>query len=140
MVRPNRPVRVDVLLSVWKQASTFSGKGSLEGWLKRIAVNRCRNHFRATQSLKRLIERFTLSLQRSGQQTDANQNGQQNDKLTNCLQKLTQSDRTVLVLFYLEEMPGDEVAKTLNIKLETLHVRLHRARNRLKKLLETQTA
>ena len=128
----------DVLLAIWNQAGSYRGEGSLEGWLKRIAVNRCRNHFRATQSIKRLIERFTLLRQPSERQS-TNENDGQDEKLTSSLQKLSQADRTVLVLFYLEEMPGEEVAETLNIKLETLHVRLHRARSRLKKLIEATT-
>ena len=45
----------DVLLSVWQKSGSFRGNGSLEGWLKRIAVNQCRNHFRAANSIKRLI-------------------------------------------------------------------------------------
>jgi RNA polymerase sigma-70 factor (ECF subfamily) len=51
------------------------------------------------------------------------------------LQRLSQADRTVLVLFYLEENSGEEISRMLKIKQETLHTRLHRARQKLKLVL-----
>ena len=131
----------DVLISVWQQANSFTGTGSLEGWLKRVAVNRCRNHFRATNSIKRMIERFTLTLRPNSftQETQTVEADEHDLQLRNALKALPQRDRSVLVLFYIEEISGDEVASILNIKPETLHVRLHRARQRLKQLMEDQT-
>ena len=54
------------------------------------------------------------------------------------LAKLSPSDRLLLVLYYLEEMSGDEVASSMGVKLETLHVRLHRARQKLKTILTSE--
>ena len=51
---------------------------------------------------------------------------------------LPKVDRTALVLFYLEEMSGEEVAAHLGIKTKSLHVRLHRARKKLKSILENE--
>ncbi len=131
----------DVLISVWQQSNSFKGAGSLEGWLKRVAVNRCRNHFRASNSIKRMIERFALTLRPDSftEEKLTDKSNKHDAKLSAALQKLPQSDRTVLVLFYIEEMAGDELASLLNLKPETLHVRLHRARKKLKRLMDAQT-
>jgi len=130
----------DVLIAVWQNAGSYSGNGSLEGWLKRIAINRCKNHFRATSSVRRLIEGF---IQVSKPQEQIYNVGEHEDdtksKLQQAMKKLSLADRTMLVLFYLEEMPGDELAIALNLKPETLHVRLHRARKRLKQIIEEQS-
>ena len=146
----------EVLLNVWRKAGSYRGDGSLEGWLKRMAINRCRNHFRATNTFKRLIERFALATAThptrnskhavfrrepdgtidGDRQIDGDSELQTACELQTALGRLPQPDRTALVLFYLEEMSGDEVADTLGIKPETLHVRLHRARKKLKKLIE----
>ena len=131
----------EVLLSVWQKAGTYRGDGSLEGWLKRIAVNRCQNHFRAANSLKRMIERFAL-LKNPNPANDSTYPGlgdEPDDELQRALQRLPKVDRTALVLFYLEEMPGDEVAEILKVNPSTFHVRLHRSRKKLKRLIEEQS-
>lgn len=134
----------EVLLNVWRKAGSYRGDGSLEGWLKRMAINRCRNHFRTSNSIKRLIEKFALAtatqqLQESKHTVYRHQPDsemEQGSELRSALGRLSQPDRTALVLFYLEEMSGAQVAKSLGIRPETLHVRLHRARKKLKKLIE----
>ena len=126
----------DVFLTVWQKAGRFDGRGSVQGWLKKIAANRCRNHFRTLNSIARKIEGFAnflfLNSSNSTGRADAQSQG---DELEVAIGRLNAEDRLVLVMFYLEELPGDEVAEILAVKPETLHVRLHRARKRLKKIL-----
>ena len=45
-------------------------------------------------------------------------------------------DRMGIVLFYLEGYSGKEVASQLGIEADAFHVRIHRAKKRLKKLME----
>jgi RNA polymerase sigma-70 factor (ECF subfamily) len=131
----------EVLLNVWQKSGTYRGEGSLEGWLKRMAVNRCQNHFRAANSIKRLMERFTRLVNPilTSEPEHAVYSNEPDSELQLALVQLTEADRSALVLFYLEEMPGDEVAEILNVNPETLHVRLHRARKRLKQVIEEQS-
>jgi RNA polymerase sigma-70 factor (ECF subfamily) len=126
----------EVLILVWQRARQFDGRGSLEGWLKQIAINKCRNHFRLTNSIQRKLERFAEWL--GGQLTEKSCNefvaNDHDDRVRSALARLSAPDRTVLVLFYLEEMSGDDVANALKISLSAVHVRLHRARKRLKEI------
>ena len=132
----------EVLLSVWQRAGSYRGQGSLEGWLKKIALNRCRNHFRALSAVQRKLERFSILIgKRETDQPTPSTFSNKDDGQTPlmlALRKLDGKDRTAIVLFYLEEMPGEEVAASLGIKLETFHVRLHRARKKLKRLIEKE--
>lgn len=129
----------EVFLTVWQKAGSFDGKGSLEGWLKKIAVNRCRNHFRTTNSIKRTIENFGQFLWSTNtQKTHSFDSNALDPDLQNAITQLPQTDRSILVLYYQEGHSGDEIARLMNIKLETLHVRLHRARKKLQKILDKQ--
>ncbi|MEL7496815.1 MAG: RNA polymerase sigma factor [Planctomycetota bacterium] len=129
----------EVLLTVWQKSDRYKGVGSLEGWLKRIAVNRCRNHFRTINVIQRKLEQLAARLttgysettQTYGSQSE-NQSEPENEALRMALAKLHADDRTAVVLFYLEEWPGQEVADSLGIRAETLHVRLHRIKKKLK--------
>ena len=126
----------DVLVQVWTKAGSFRADGSLEGWLKRIAVNRCRNHFRSLASWKRKLERLTMLTTTHHYEDPLVEFDGVDDALKNALTCLSQEERTTVVLYYLEQMPGAEVAQTMGIKTETLHVRLHRARKKLKQVLQ----
>ncbi len=54
--------------------------------------------------------------------------------------KLPQDYRTVLVLREYEGLSNSEIAEVMDITLETVKIRLHRARERLKKELAANCA
>lgn len=122
----------EVFLAAWQKAAQFRGSGSLEGWLRSLAVSRCRNHHRARNAFKRLIGRvgaLAASAEPAGREDTPD--------LQCAMAKLSHPDRTVLVLYYLEELAGEEVAELMGVRVETVHMRLHRARCRLREILQT---
>lgn len=126
----------EVLLAIWQNANRYRSSGSLEGWLRKLAVNTCRNQLRTMNAFARMLKRFA-GLIRPTEEQDSPQTppDERIEALRAALGQLKESDRTVLVLFYLEELPSDEIAGILRIKKESLHVRLHRARGRLQAIL-----
>lgn len=129
----------NVLITIWQRAGEFQGTGSLEGWIRRIAINRCRNHFRARAAFRRLVDLVAIR----GTPSESAYNDEllqiENKELTrSALQKLKQQDRTILVLYYLEELSSDEIANLTGVKVATVHVQLHRARQRLRDQLNLE--
>ncbi len=126
----------EVFLTAWQHAGSFRGDGSLEGWLRRLAINQCLNHRRARNAFDRLLAR--LAGRKSASDCESVAPSEHGHRVREALAKLRNDDRTVLVLYYLEELNGSEVAELLGIRLDTFHVRLHRARQRLRKHLEKE--
>jgi RNA polymerase sigma-70 factor (ECF subfamily) len=60
--------------------------------------------------------------------------------MSGCVQglmaRLPDHYRAVLVLSEMEDMKNSEIAQVLGVSLETVKIRLHRARTRLKAILE----
>ena len=56
--------------------------------------------------------------------------------IRNVIKKLPEDYRTVIVLSELEELGNREIAEILQVSLDTVKIRLHRARAKLKKELE----
>lgn len=127
----------DVLVTVWQKAGSYREQGSLEGWLRRIAVNRCRNHFRSLQVLRRKLEALAFQLPDPVPSNSAGTD-EISPSLQRALQRLNQTERSLVVMYYLEQMSGEEVAQWLGIRPGTLHVRLHRVREKLRRLMSSE--
>ena len=124
----------EVFVAAWRKANTYKGTGSLEGWLRRLAVNRCKNHHRTRTAFARMLDALASRLTN---RTIAN-NHEASSDLESALATLQRDDRMVLVLYYLEEMTGSQVADVMGIRVEAVHMRLSRARTKLRSaMLET---
>ena len=59
-------------------------------------------------------------------------------KVREAVTKLPVRDREVIVLYYLEEWPVARIGEALGVKVGAIDVRLHRAREKLRSLLEKE--
>ena len=120
-------------------APHFDAPTSLRAYLFRAARNLLTDHLRARRgdtvrldSTDAPVRRDLLAL--SGGQ-DSLEAGEQLDALEVALNLLSEEDRRVIELTYLEGKKGAEAAEALGIKPEALRMRLVRARRRLGRLL-----
>lgn len=138
----------EVLLSVWNHAHRYrelrtDQTGTCEAWLKRLATNRVRNHYRTVNRFQRKLWRYATfggGPQHASKHSSASTAGESeleefDQGLAQAVRRLSMRDRTLIVLFYLEELDASEVAEIVGVRTSTVHVQLHRARQRLKKLL-----
>ena len=128
----------EVLLTAWRRSKHYREGGSCEAWLKRIAVNRVKNHYRALSRWQRKLEQIADRLASREQPQAIGFVEETREPMHLAMQKMRASDRALIVLVYLEELPMAEVAEIVGVRPSALHVRLHRARARLKKLLLQQ--
>lgn len=130
----------DVFLVVRDKLPTFRGEAKLSTWLYRITINVVRDRRRRERRhwLRRLL--FGTEATESNHQTpyESSEQREATEMIYRALDQLSERDRTLLVLFELEAMAGEEIAEVLAIRIETLWVQLHRARGRLREQLVRQ--
>ncbi len=125
----------ETVLRAWTSASTYRGEAPLRHWLTRIAVRTCRNHQRGYRRWMTHLK--SLWEQRTEQRRDApTSESPYKDAFDRAMAKLAYADRELLLLYYIEEQSLNEIATQFGVKENTLHVRLHRSRERLKSLLQ----
>ena len=127
----------EVFLAALTQCRKFRGESALATWLTVIALNKCRTHRRGLLSRWRTLRRASRRPVKLESSADAS--AVQDDTLAQVregIKNLAARDREVIVLHYLEDRGVVEMAELLGIKTNAVEVRLHRARQRLKKLLE----
>jgi RNA polymerase sigma-70 factor, ECF subfamily len=140
----------EAFISAFKAIHNFNGEARLSTWLHRIVVNaalmqlRSRRR-RAEESIDNLLPRFDeegkwadetmrfirtedVSLERSDTRA----------MVRKCIDQLPDNYRTVLLMRDIEELDTDQVAKMLGATPNTVKVRLHRARQALRAILERE--
>ena len=129
----------DAFLQAYKKLSTLKNPHQFAGWLYVIANRLCIDWLRkqkpAMQSLENTpvedIEEISYRYHVSQQQQTRNAE-HHHEIVKKLLEKLPESERTVVTLYYLGEMTMKEISKFLGVSVKTISSRLHRARKRLK--------
>ena len=129
----------DTFLQAYKKLSTLKNPHQFAGWLYVIANRRCIDWMRkqkpAMQSLENTpmeeIEEMSYRHHVS-EQEQIRRAERRHEIVKKLLEKLPESERTVVTLYYLGEMTTKEISKFLGVSAKTIGSRLTRARKRLK--------
>ena len=128
----------DVFLKVYKKLSTLKPSDHFRGWLYVITARHCIAWFRKkklpTTSLDAMpiseLEEFCYT-QYETERDQETVLEYQREIIKRLLQKLPESERTVMTLHYLAEMSCEKISEFLGVSPNTIKSRLHRARKRL---------
>ncbi len=128
----------DTFLQVYKKLPTLKDPYKFAGWLyviaNRLCIDRMRQKKLTIQSLEDTpvedVEKSSYTHHVSEQrQTEISEH--RRALVKTLLEKLPESERTVMTLFYLGEMTVKEISKFLGVSASAIHNRLYRARKRL---------
>ena len=129
----------DTFLKVYQKLSTLKDPNQFSGWLYVIATNLCRAWLRKKrlktesleeaeiESIDEIYSRYVAE-ERTKVTVEA-----QREVVKKLLAKLKESERTVMTLHYFGEMTCEEISRFLGVSTSAVKLRLHRARQRLKK-------
>ena len=136
-----------------QSAGSFAGRSSEKSWLFGILKHKILDHFREvkknqTYEISPPEDQDPFEYDTSGHWKEmpgnwnldpekSAENQQLTQALAHCLDNLPEKLREVFVLKEIEGLDSEQICKDFNIKPTNLWVILHRARNRLKKCLET---
>lgn len=131
----------EVFVAAYHHWNRFRGDAKLSTWLLTLTVNQCRSFQRKKWLRERLARAAQLlwgSSRGQGQPLEgivALEQAEQSERVRHALRQLPTVYREVIVLRYFENMTPVELARTLKARINTVEVRLHRARELLRKLL-----
>jgi RNA polymerase sigma-70 factor (ECF subfamily) len=128
----------ETFVKIRKNMDTIRDPSKMSSWIYRTAYNLCQDHFRSlkksalngreTRQKPTAMQEFFIEKELEQRQMGA------------CVQDqmdfLPESLRTVLVLYDVMDFSQKEIAEILDITVENVKVRLHRARKKFKAILE----
>ena len=130
----------EAFLKAYQRLSTLKEPQSFASWLYVITANHCKAWLRKKRTwIQSLEETSSAQLERatySGHIIAENEQmteEAQREVVKKLLEKLQESDRTVITLYYLGGMTYEEISNFLGVSVGAIKSRLHRARQRLKK-------
>lgn len=131
----------EIFIKCFRAIRSYNFESSFGAWLTRVAVNHCYDYLRHERT-----SRVTYYWQMTEERRRALESGAERpewdgpsierqtalrDLVDKLLARAPAEDRIVLVLKELEDRSLEEIADILNLKLNTVKVRLHRARKRM---------
>ncbi len=129
----------DTFLKVYQKLKTLKDPNQFSGWLYVIATNQCRAWLRKKRiDTEPLEETDVDKIEEAYSRYVAEEKSKatietQREVVKKLLAKLKESERTVLTLHYFGEMTTEEISRFLGVSTSAIKLRLHRARQRLKK-------
>jgi RNA polymerase sigma-70 factor (ECF subfamily) len=115
--------------------ATFDGRCSFRMWVRTIALNLVRKHWRKTSRGARALARLPEQVSSAGELDERICADQRADALAAALDTLPSHLREAFVVFELEGASAEEAGRVLGISAGNLRVRVSRARNRIREQL-----
>lgn len=125
----------EVFLRVFRGLEGFKGEAKFSTWLYRITYNLC------TDSLRRRMrsDRAEPAAEVADDRVDIEDgllSSEERRTVRECLQRLDDRYRSVIVMLYYQKLSYEQIATVLGVPLKTVETRLYRARKILRDSLE----
>jgi RNA polymerase sigma-70 factor (ECF subfamily) len=140
----NRPlaeeVVQDVMLAAWQSAASFRGESKVLTWLLSIARNRAINaQRRRNVPLVPYNDALDAPADDTGPLEKLVKKSEQ-QSIRSLLDRLPEHQREVLILVFYHQLTETEVAEVLDIAVGTVKSRLHRGKEALRRVLQSEAS
>lgn len=125
----------EIIFQVWKAFPKFRGESEFSTWLYRIALNTAivflksekkRNFINNSDSTNYKIEQDEYDLEKE----------EKLSKMYSAINQLNAIDKA-FIFYYLEDFSGKKIAEQMGISEGNVRVKMNRAKNKLKEILNT---
>ncbi|MFH0778258.1 MAG: sigma-70 family RNA polymerase sigma factor [Candidatus Eisenbacteria bacterium] len=140
-------VAQDVFVRVYQTLPNFRSDSKFGTWIYKITRNLCISTLRKRNSCPKSVSLDATSDESASipvlAARDKIEEGVEREDLSQTVRalmdRLPESHRTVLTLFYMNQMSYEEIAGIMEIPLGTVKTHIHRARLRLRELVLAET-
>lgn len=129
-----RDATQDAFVSAWVNLPGLRDELRFNAWLNTVLANRCRD------ILRRRGRVMEIDLEGSDpRHVDPAPGVLQRTAVLAAFDRISVPDRQILALHHLDDLPLDQIARTLGIPIGTAKSRLHAARKALRRALEAES-
>ncbi|GKV56573.1 RNA polymerase subunit sigma [Sporosarcina sp. NCCP-2222] len=131
-------VTQEIFLTVYLKMDSFKGDSSVKTWIYSIAVNKCKDYLRSWHVRKLSIQENIMDLLKSSRHSPDEETviKMENAQLVEEVLRLPVKYREVVLLYYYRDLAVREISEILQLGESAVKLRLHRGRQKLRKILE----
>ena len=126
----------EITYQVWKAYPGFRGQSEFSTWLYRIALNTA-IVFLKSEKKRSFIGNEDFSNYKIIQDEYDHGKEEKLDKMYKAINQLNPIDKA-FIFYYLEDFPGKEIAGQMGISEGNVRVKMNRAKNKLKDILNSK--
>jgi len=136
----------EVSLAAIKQQSPLQDATRVTPWLYQLAVRQSLLYRRKMGRRRKLVERYVERVmpvthdQNEQSPLDLLLADERHEQVRQALETISEDDREILLLKYVHEWSCRDMADNLGLTISAIQARLHRARQRLRDILNDETA
>ncbi len=124
----------NAFLQAWNKIDSFGGKGSFKAWLCRIAYTEFLQNYRKQKSIAKAMQKFKDHSEIIAGQSQNWDSGEAID-LDRALDKLSDIERSMIVLTYSTGLTNEEVAQVSGMPLGTVKSHIKRGKEKMRQML-----
>ena len=132
----------EAFLKAFASLDSFSCQYRFSTWLFTIGYRVCLNELRRKRAVTGELDFASLphsNVEVPATSLESEEAGRLKQLIWSAVERLSAPQRASLLLFYRHEFSCQEIARVLQLPVATVKSHLHRARNRLRELLERMT-
>lgn len=123
----------EITIQLWKNYSKFRGDAKFSTWMYRVALNTAISLYRKSTRTLKTDDFSEVAFKISSTEYDDTEE-KQLEALYKAVHQLNDIDKA-LVFLYLEDKPFNEISETLGISNVNARVKMNRAKEKLKSIL-----
>jgi RNA polymerase sigma factor (sigma-70 family) len=127
----------EITYQVWKAYPSFRGESGFSTWLYRIALNTA-IVFLKNEKKRSFIGHEDFSEYKIVQEEFDSEKEEKLNAMYKAIHQLNPIDKA-FIFYYLEDVSGKEIADQMGISEGNVRVKMNRAKNKLKDILQTNT-
>lgn len=124
----------EITYQVWKAYPRFKGESEFSTWLYRIALNTA-IIFLKNERRRRFIRNEDFSEYKIVEDEFDHEKEERLNVMYKAIHQLNPIDKA-FIFYYLEDFPGKEIAAQMGISAGNVRVKMNRAKNKLKEILQ----
>ena len=133
----------ETMLRLYRALVSYRGEAQLGTFIYRVTANTCmdalrRRNVRACESLEALDDVGVVPADDSPGPEETILRAEENERLSRAIDALSDEMRLPLVLREIHALSYEEVAQTLGLEMGTVKSRIHRAREKLARMLSVE--
>lgn len=125
---PFDDLRQEIYINIWQALPQYRGDSKVSTWIYRVAVNSALMAIRSSRPRIKTVP-FDLSLPDISSELDDAQ--RENLQTLYALINRLEDIEKAIILLWLDELPYEEIARTLGLKRNTVATKIHRIKDKL---------